>query len=62
MAERATTSIGTPARKKKMGRPEQFMKIDASPEEAAQAIFANAEPPDPSRRIHNQPKESEGAG
>ena len=29
-----------------MGRPERFMKIDASPEELA-SIFANAEPPDP---------------
>ena len=62
MAERATSSSGTPDRKKKMGRPEQFMKIDASPEEVAQAIFANAKPPDPSRRIHNQPKDPEGTG
>ena len=38
--------------KPKRGRPEKMMKFDGSPEELAQAIFARAKPPDPSKRIH----------
>ena len=51
----------TPDGKHKMAPPEVFIKIDASPEEVAQALFANARPPDPSRRIHNLSKERERA-
>lgn len=40
----------------KKGRPEKFMRFDGTPEELAQALFARAKPPDPSRRIHNRPK------
>ena len=39
--------------KPKKGRPEKMMKFDGSPEELAQAIFARAKPPDPSKRINN---------
>ena len=41
--------------KKKMGRPGWWpLKIDCTPEELAQTIFANADPPDPSRRVRNR--------
>lgn len=37
------------SKKKPRGRPSvRTLKIDASPEEAARQIFANAKPPDPS--------------
>ena len=39
---------------KKIGRPGWHLKIDCTPEELAQAIFANATPPDPSRRVRNR--------
>ena len=38
--------------KKKPGRPEKrVLKLDMTPQQAAQAIFAAAKPPDPSLRI-----------
>ena len=41
--------------KKKRGRPvTQEIKLDASPEEVATAIFAGVKAPDPSRRRHNR--------
>ena len=62
MAERATPSIGPlPGRRRWVARSSS-MKIDTDPEEVAQAIFANARPPDPSRRIHSQPKDPERTG
>ena len=39
----------------KKDRPEWRLKIDCTPEELAQAIFATAKPPDPSIRVRNQP-------
>lgn len=37
---------------KRKGRPEtRVLKIDASPEYVAKAMFAAAKPPDPSKRI-----------
>ena len=39
---------------KKRGRPPWRLQIDATPEELAQAIFATAKPPDPSRRVQNR--------
>ena len=39
----------------KRGRPvTQEIKLDASPEEVATAIFAGVKAPDPSRRRHNR--------
>lgn len=38
--------------KRKRGRPEtRILKIDATPEYLAKAIFAAAKPPDPSKKI-----------
>ena len=38
--------------KPKRGRPEtRVLKIDATPEQVAKAMFATAKPPDPSKRI-----------
>ena len=34
-------------KRKKMGRPTRKLKIDATPEEVAQAIFRAAKKPDP---------------
>lgn len=34
----------------KRGRPEKFVKLDATPEEVARAIFSAVKPPDPSKR------------
>ena len=49
--------------KPKLGRPvTRWIKLDATPEEAAQAMFAPAKaknPPDPKRRIYNRPDEDE---
>ena len=36
---------------KKKGRPEKFIKLDATPEEAARALFSAVKPPDPSKRV-----------
>lgn len=36
---------------KKRGRPEKLIKLDATPEEAAKAIFSAVKPPDPSKRV-----------
>ena len=44
---------------KKMGRPEWVLKIERTPEELAQAIFANADPPDPSIRVRNRENEED---
>ena len=38
----------------KKGHPELFLRIDCTPEELAQTIFANAKPPDPSIRVRNR--------
>ena len=43
---------------KQKGRPEWRLKIDCTPEELAQAIFANAKPPDPSIRVRNRPDDT----
>ena len=41
--------------KRKPGRPSPpIPKIDATPEEVAQRMFANAKPPDPSIRVRNR--------
>lgn len=46
-----------PEQKRRRGRPEtRWVKIDATPEEVAKAMFAAAKPPDPSKRIANRPK------
>ena len=40
--------------KRKRGRPEtRVLKIDATPEEVAKAIFAAAKPPDPSKELRS---------
>ena len=45
--------------KRNPGRPiTRRIKLPASPEEAAQRIFANAKPPDPSLRIFNSGKQN----
>lgn len=45
-------------KKRRRGRPTvRVMKLDATMEEVAQRIFANAKKPDPSIRVRN--KESE---
>ena len=42
---------GKPSPKRPRGRPEKrIIKLDATPEEAARAIFSAAEKPDPSLR------------
>ncbi len=39
----------------KLGRPSKSVpKIDATAEEIAERIFANAKPPDPSIRVRNK--------
>ena len=44
-----------PERKRRRGRPEtRWVKIDATPEQVAKAMFAAAKPPDPSKRIARQ--------
>ena len=43
--------------KKEVGGPPGWLQIDCAPEELAQAIFANARPPDPSLRKRNREKE-----
>ena len=49
--------------KPKLGRPvTRRIKLDATPEEVAQAMFAAAKaenPPDPKRRIYNRPEDEE---
>ena len=35
----------------KRGRPEKFVKLDATPEEVARAMFSAVKPPDPAKRI-----------
>ena len=49
--------------KPKLGRPiTRRIKLDATPEEVAQAMFAAARkknPPDPSIRLFNKPEEEE---
>ena len=49
--------------KPKLGRPiTRRIKLDATPEEVAQAMFAAAKaenPPDPSIRRYNKPEEEE---
>ena len=49
--------------KPKLGRPiTRRIKLDATPEEVAQAMFAAAKaenPPDPSIRLFNKPEEEE---
>ena len=43
---------------RKRGRPvSQIIKLDATPEEVAKAIFAGAKPPDPSLR---KPRKEKG--
>ena len=43
------------------GRPiTRIIKLDATPEEVARAIFAAAPPPDPSRRKHKSSGDKEG--
>ena len=43
--------------KRKPGRPQtRIIKLDATPEEVTQQMFANAKPPDPSIRVFNRPK------
>ena len=44
---------------RKRGRPlSQIIKLDATPEEVAKAIFAGAKPPDPSLRKPRKEKAS----
>ena len=44
--------------KNKGGRPvTRIIKLDATPEEVARRIFANAKPVDPSLRVHNRGRE-----
>ena len=48
--------VKTKRPKRKPGRPPKpIPKIDATPEEIARRIFANATPPDPSIRVRNRP-------
>ena len=50
-----------PEQKRRRGRPEtRRVKIDATPEQVAKAMFAAAKPPDPSKRIANRPKATQG--
>ena len=44
------TSEPDDSEESKMDRPGWFLQVDCTPEELAQAIFANARPPDPSLR------------
>ena len=47
--------------KRRPGRPEtRVIKLDATPEEVARGIFANAKPPDPKRR-RKRPGRKSGA-
>ncbi len=42
----------TPVPKASRGRPEtRIIKLNATPEQAARAIFSAVKPPDPTRRI-----------
>ena len=41
----------------KMDKPGWWLEVYCTPEELAQAIFANAKPPDPSLRKRNRPDE-----
>ena len=43
-------------RKSEKKRKPRIIKLEASPEEVARRIFANAKPPDPSIRVRNRPK------
>ena len=46
----------SPKQKRRRGRPEtRWVKINATPEQVAKAMFAAAKPPDPSKRIANRP-------
>ena len=46
-----------PERKPKRGRPiTRKIEIHATAEQIAKAIFKNAKPPDPSKRIIKQPR------
>ena len=50
-AEVERTTIGPEEPKRRRGRPEtRVLKIDATPEEVAKAMFAATKPPDPSLR------------
>lgn len=52
-----------PADKRQRGRPEtRVLKINATPEEIARAIFSAAEPPDPTRRIKTEARAKWGLG
>ena len=45
-------------KKRRRGRPEtRVMKLDATMEEVAQRMFANAKKPDPSIRVRNRKEE-----
>ena len=52
MKERKTKVLNQEA--KKRGRPEKFIKLNATPEEAARAMFSAVKPPDPSKRVKEQ--------
>ena len=46
-----------PTEKKPRGRPvTREIKLDATPEQVAKAVFAAAKPPDPSKRKIKRPK------
>lgn len=47
-------------KKRRRGRPTtRVIKLDATMDEVAQRIFANAKKPDPSIRVRNRPTEEE---
>ncbi len=47
--------------RRRRGRPAtRVIKIDATMEEVARRIFANAKKPDPSIRLYNRPENDEG--
>ena len=54
MKERKTKVLNQ--EQKKQGRPEKFVKLDATPEEVARAMFSAVKPPDPSKRIESEGK------
>ena len=52
-------STKQPKKKRRRGRPTvRVMKLDATMEEVAQRMFANAKKPDPSIRVYNKPEAS----
>lgn len=54
-----TMTTKQPRKKRRRGRPEtRVVKLDATMEEVAQRIFANAKKPDPSIRVRNREEET----